>query len=58
MQFKIRPTGSVTGIAIKASTLGHKPTEACIKSAVRRWRFPKPEPSGEVRVLYPFHFKP
>ena len=39
-------------------TLNHKPTESCLRSAVRRWRFPKPDKPGWARVIQPFHFKP
>ncbi len=55
--FTISQTGLVGQVQISATTLNHGRTEGCIKSAVRRWRFPKPEGSMPF-VTYPFHFKP
>ncbi len=57
VQFVINTMGRVSSVAIAASSLNHPGTEACIKAAVRRWRFPKPE-GGIVVVRYPFNFKP
>ncbi len=58
VSFTISPNGSVgQHVTIAQSTLNHGGTESCIKSAVRRWRFPKPEGSMPF-VTYPFHFKP
>jgi TonB family protein len=55
--FVIGPDGRVTGAGIGSTTLGHDGTESCIVSAVRRWRFPRPE--GQLPyVTYPFHFRP
>ncbi len=57
VQFVISQTGRVTSVGVVSSSLNHGPTEACIKAAVRRWKFPKPE-GGIVVVKYPFNFKP
>ena len=57
VSFTISPTGLVGSVQTASSTLGSPRTEACIKSAVRRWRFPKPEGSMPF-VTYPFHFRP
>ena len=54
--FTIAASGKVGQVSISASTLNHQPTESCIKAAVKRWRFPKPEGSMPF-VTYPFHFK-
>ncbi len=57
VSFTITSSGSVGRVSVAQSTLNHGGTEACIKSSVRRWRFPKPEGSMPF-VTYPFHFKP
>lgn len=57
VQFIISQQGRVTSVAVTSSSLNHGSTEACIKRAIRRWRFPKPE-GGIVVVRYPFNFKP
>ncbi|MFH2009050.1 MAG: AgmX/PglI C-terminal domain-containing protein [bacterium] len=57
VRFQIRGTGRVGRVDIAATTLNHPKTEGCIKTAMRRWRFPRPEGAMPV-VLYPFHFKP
>ncbi|MCD6497914.1 MAG: TonB family protein, partial [Deltaproteobacteria bacterium] len=57
VQFVISQTGRVSSVGIVSSSLHHPGTEACIRSAVRRWKFPKPE-GGIVIVKYPFNFKP
>jgi len=44
----------VPASVVQASTLGDKPTEDCIASAVRTWQFPKPKGGGLVIVAYPF----
>jgi TonB family protein len=57
VQFIISPTGRVTQVVVASSSLNHAGTHACIRAAIRRWRFPKPE-GGIVVVRYPFRFKP
>jgi TonB family protein len=57
VQFIIQTNGRVSSVAIASSSLNHSGTEACIRRAIRRWRFPKPE-GGIVVVRYPFNFKP
>lgn len=57
VSFTIGATGLVGQVQISATTLNNPRTESCIRSAVRRWRFPKPEGSMPF-VTYPFHFKP
>ena len=55
--FSINKTGRVGRVSIAQTTLNHGRTERCIRTAVRRWRFPKP--TGAVPyVTYPFLFKP
>ncbi|MFH2007360.1 MAG: AgmX/PglI C-terminal domain-containing protein [bacterium] len=55
VRFTIKPTGSVGTLRIARSTLHHARTESCIKSAMRRWRFPK-SARGSTTVNYPFTF--
>lgn len=57
VSWTIKPSGSVGQVSVVSSTLSHPATERCIKSAVKRWRFPKPEGSMPF-ITYPFHFKP
>ncbi|MFH2008062.1 MAG: AgmX/PglI C-terminal domain-containing protein [bacterium] len=57
VSFTVKPGGEVGQVSIAQSTLNHSGTEQCIKRAVQRWRFPKPEGSMPF-VTYPFHFKP
>lgn len=57
VSFTITKTGRVGRVSIAQTTLNHRRTERCIQSAVRRWRFPKPEGSMPF-VTYPFRFKP
>ena len=56
VSFTITKTGAVGQVSIAGSTLAHPKTEACIMSAVRRWKFPAPEGTMPF-VTYPFHFK-
>jgi TonB family protein len=55
--FSITIQGTVKDAQIQSTSLGHPGTEACILSAVRRWRFPRPEGSMPL-VVYPFNFAP
>ncbi len=57
VSWTITSSGGVGRVAIAQSTLNHLPTESCIKKAVQRWRFPKPEGAMPF-ITYPFHFKP
>lgn len=55
--FTIARTGIVGSVAITQTTLKHGGTERCVQSAVRRWRFPKPE--GQMPfVTQTFRFEP
>jgi TonB family protein len=56
VKFIINKMGRVTYSAIVRSTLQHRPTENCIRQAVRRWLFPRT--NSIVVATYPFHFKP
>src|SRR5215831_6217905 len=56
VQFKIAATGRVVSAAIASSTVAAPEFETCVTSAVRKWRFPKPEGGGIVIVQYPIDF--
>ncbi len=53
VRFVIAPDGSVASARVTRSTLEHPGVEACIVSAARGWRFPRPE-GGWVRATFPF----
>jgi len=55
--FAIADNGRVLKAYVVETTLNHRPTEACIAAAVRRWRFPKTGVKTAF-VRYPFHFRP
>lgn len=55
-RFTIQQNGRVSTASILNSDLNHGPTESCITSEIRRWKFPLPRGGGEVKVSYPFVF--
>lgn len=57
-RFTIQQNGRVSTASILNSDLNHRPTESCITSEIRRWKFPLPRGGGEVKVSYPFVFTP
>jgi len=57
VNFIIAADGRVQQARIDSSTIGNKQVEKCIIYAVRRFKFPKPQGGGVVRVNYPFIFK-
>ena len=58
IEFTIAATGRVTEAEISSSTLPEsaKDVNACVATAVKRWKFPKPAGGGVVTVTYPFVF--
>ena len=54
-EWKILMSGEVGEVRIKSSSINSHEIHACIKEAIRTWRFPKPRGS-EVIVSYPFVF--
>ena len=54
-EWKILMSGEVGEVRIKSSSINSHEIHACIKDAIRTWRFPKPRGS-EVVVSYPFVF--
>lgn len=57
VQFIIAASGSVKEAKTQSSTLGSPAVEDCIVAALKSWEFPKPSPSGDVVVTYPFVLK-
>ena len=53
--FMINAEGRVQTVDITTDTVGNENVSSCIKSVVKRWRFPKPD-EGSVSIEYPFIF--
>jgi TonB family protein len=53
----VQPTGRVSKVSIRETTMRHPSMEKCIRDAILRWRFPAAAQGGS-RVIYPFHFRP
>lgn len=58
VQFTIGPTGSVPVAVVQQSSIKDKNVANCVASAVKRWKFPKPQGGGNVVVTYPFVLSP
>jgi TonB family protein len=59
VRFEIAPSGRVTQISLRSSTLGAPGLEQAILNNIRKWKFPRiPEKHGSVKVTYPFVFLP
>ena len=54
MRFAIAATGQVASAEVTESSIEAAQLKRCFVSAVRRWLFPKPEPSGRVIVTQTF----
>lgn len=57
VSFTIGRSGSVSDASVTSTTLNHKVVEDCIIALIKSWRFPAPQPSGTVKVNYPFVFE-
>lgn len=55
---KIAATGDVVDSKLYDSNMGSPAVEACLVSAVRQWKFPRPAGAGPVAVAYPFLLTP
>ena len=53
--WRVMTDGRVGGVMVEDSTLGDRGVEDCMKRAVKRWRFPKPE-GGMCQIRFPFVF--
>ncbi len=56
IRFVIAADGTVPSAQIATSTLGNDSVAECVRRAVTRVRFPRPEGGGAVTVTYPFMF--
>jgi pSer/pThr/pTyr-binding forkhead associated (FHA) protein len=54
VSFIITGQGTVSKEKVIETTLKDTPTESCILSKVKNWKFPKPKGGGTVGVSYPF----
>ena len=55
MSWRIGLDGKVVKVLVASSSLGSKTVEGCMKRAIQRWRFPKPE-GGMCQIRFPFVF--
>ncbi|MEE2959915.1 MAG: AgmX/PglI C-terminal domain-containing protein [Myxococcota bacterium] len=55
VEITIGEDGKVIEVAILEDGLGSRSLQTCVRSRVRRWRFPKPD-GGEVTFSFPFIF--
>ena len=57
MQFTIEESGRVATVDVKQDTMGDPAVGQCMKNAIEKWRFDRPE-GGSVTVSFPFIFAP
>lgn len=55
MQWTVSPAGSVSGIHVVYDDMGAAELTACVKQALKTWKFPEPR-GGPATVNYPFRF--
>jgi TonB family protein len=58
ISFVINPFGEVQEADIRRSDLHDGGVESCLLDVIMGWRFPFPDPAGEVYVNYPIDFTP
>jgi TonB family protein len=56
--FVISAEGKITESKVKDTTTKAPKLDQCIVDHVKSWVFPKPNPAGEVAIIYPFVFEP
>ncbi len=56
LRIAISPKGKVTGIGVNKDTVGDSTMTGCVKSTIRKWKFPAPE-GGRAVFDKPFKFK-
>ena len=56
LRIAISPKGKVTGIGVNNDTVGDSTMTSCVKSTIRKWKFPAPE-GGRAVFDKPFKFK-
>jgi len=55
--WKINPQGKVVLAKVDGATLKNSKVHACMKSRIKRWKFPEPKGGGYAQVRYPFNFR-
>jgi hypothetical protein len=59
LQFDITPFGQVEELGVRETTLQSPSLIECVSESMRGWEFPRaPYASGNVRIIYPFVFRP
>jgi TonB family protein len=58
VRFTIDATGHVTAADPIESSVKNAELPTCMATAIKRWKFPKPEDGGSVGVTYPFLLDP
>ncbi|MFO0580331.1 MAG: AgmX/PglI C-terminal domain-containing protein [Polyangia bacterium] len=59
LQFDITPFGQVEELGVREATLQSPALLECVSESMRGWEFPRaPFSSGNVRIIYPFVFRP
>jgi TonB family protein len=56
LEWVVTPAGSVSVVKIATSSLSSSEAVNCMMDKVKKWKFPKPQGSGNVEVVYPFVF--
>ncbi len=57
VSFTIGADGKVTNVKMVKDEIADKSVSKCMKTALERWRFPKPADGEPVDVSYPFRFE-
>jgi TonB family protein len=56
LRITVLPSGKVAGVYVNSDSVGDSQMLKCVKSTVKKWRFPKPE-GGKIIFDKPFNFK-
>ncbi len=56
LEWAVTGTGSVGVVKVATSSLSSSEAVNCMIDKVKKWKFPKPQGSGSVEVVYPFVF--
>jgi outer membrane biosynthesis protein TonB len=56
LEWAVTGTGSVGVVKVATSSLPSPEAVNCMTDKVKKWKFPKPQGSGNVEVVYPFVF--
>ena len=58
MTWTIGPSGAVTRVEVKSSTMKDPGVQDCLVGRIKAWLFPAPADGDDVEVTYPFAFTP